>query len=103
MNRGPSSELVQAMYAYYQQSYSLAEVGECFHYSDMSVWYIFKRHGLPMRKGRAGFMMKFEAESRRMIADHETGMLVVDLAVKYGYSPETIRRRLRRYGVNRAA
>jgi Mor family transcriptional regulator len=101
VNTGPSAELVQAMYAYYQQGYSLVDVGQRFHYTDSAVMYIFRRYGLPTRKPRQSHQIRVEAETRQMYADYETGLSLEDVGRKYGYAETTVWHRFKRMNLPR--
>ena len=103
MNTGPSLELVQAMYDYYQQGFSLAKVGECFHYSDMAVLYQFRKHGLPVRPiGRSPQeQIRIEAETRLMYEDYETGLSLLDVGRIWGFSEVGVWQRFKRLGLAR--
>lgn len=96
---GTPLELVLEMYAYYQEGHTLVEVGGRFYYSDGTVQYHFRKHGLPRRPARNRTSAKRDAETKRMYADYEAGMSLREVAAKYGYTAPTVSLRFRRAGL----
>lgn len=101
MNTGPSAELVQAMYAYYQQGKSLEKVGESFHYTGSAVLYQFRKYNLPTRPPRRTAQIRIEAETRRMYVDYEKGLSLLEVGKLWGFSEVCVWQRFKCYDLPR--
>lgn len=99
------ADLVQTMYLYYSQGWSLKDVGDKFNYDRATIAYWFRKHNLPMRPGpeshRSSWLLKNRDWILKMYTDYcREGVSLEKVADKYGTSKGNISRLFRKLGLD---